>query len=117
MPHLAAMTHHCHNRELTVAMVAAYDLEPKHVSLVTGSGEDTNKVQDIVAEARELAEAAAVEGSEGAFAGGTATGGIEGDEPERDDPDEGPESDSAEETDPDGTESSGAEQSGLGDFS
>jgi replication factor C large subunit len=117
MPHLAAMTHHCHNRELTVAMVAAYDLEPKHVSLITGSGEDTNKVQDIVADARELTEAAAVEGSEGAFEGGSATGGVDAD-------DDGAAGSGAEsedhteaaEPEPE-DEGETAQQSGLGDFS
>jgi len=69
MPHLAVMTHHCTNRDLTVLMAARYELEPEHVAFVTGSGEDTNKVQDIVAEAQEIREQAAVEGSEGAFEG------------------------------------------------
>ncbi|MFB6136203.1 MAG: replication factor C large subunit, partial [Halobacteriaceae archaeon] len=71
LPYLAAMTHHCSNRELTVAMTAAYDLDPEHVSFVTGSGEDTNKVQSIVADAEERREAAAVEHSGGAFEGAT----------------------------------------------
>jgi len=69
MPHLAAMTHHCKNRELTVAMAARYDLEAEHVAFVTGSGEDTNKVQSIVEDARGLREELAVEGAEGAFEG------------------------------------------------
>jgi replication factor C large subunit len=72
MPCLATMTHHCKPRELTVAMAAVYDLEAEHVSLVTGNGEDTNKVQSIVEDAQELREAAAVESSEGAFEGATA---------------------------------------------
>jgi len=72
VPHLAAMTHHCTNRELTVAMTALYDLEPAHVSLVTGSGEDTNKVQSIVDDAQRRREEAAVAGSGGAFEGGSA---------------------------------------------
>jgi replication factor C large subunit len=71
MPHLAAMTHHCTNRELTVAMAARYDLEAEHVAFITGSGEDTNKVQDVVADAAALREAAAVDHSEGAFEGGS----------------------------------------------
>jgi replication factor C large subunit len=79
MPFLAAMTHHCKNRELTVAMTAAYDLNAGHVSFITGSGEDTNKVQSIVEDAREMRETDAVEASGDAFAGGTATA-SEGDE-------------------------------------
>ena len=69
IPFLAAMTHHCTNRELTVAMTAAYDLGPKHVSFVTGSGEDTNKVQSIVEDAAERREAAMEAHTGGAFAG------------------------------------------------
>jgi replication factor C large subunit len=67
MPHLATMTHHCKNRELTVAMAARYDLDTEHVAFVTGSGEDTNKVQSIVEDARRLRETAAVDHSGGAF--------------------------------------------------
>jgi replication factor C large subunit len=74
MPHLAVMTHHCKNRELTVAMAARYDLEEKHVSFITGSGEDTNKVQSIVEDAQELREDLAVEHGGGAFEGGSAGG-------------------------------------------
>lgn len=69
LPHLAAMTHHCKNRELTVAMTARYDLDADHVSFITGSGKDTNKVQDIVEDAERLLEEAAVTGSGGAFEG------------------------------------------------
>ena len=69
LPHLATMTHHCKNRELTVAMTARYDLEAEHVSFVTGSGKDTNKVQGIVEDAERLREEAAVAGSGGAFEG------------------------------------------------
>ncbi|WP_136688254.1 replication factor C large subunit [Halorhabdus amylolytica] len=67
VPYLETMTHHCKNRELTVAMAARYDLEPEHVAFVTGSGEDTNKVQSIVEDAQQLREQAAVDASEGAF--------------------------------------------------
>ena len=74
IPFLATMTHHCSNRELTVAMAATYDLETDHVAFVTGSGESTNKVQSIVEDAERLREEAAVAHSGGAFAGGTATG-------------------------------------------
>ena len=69
VPFLAAMTHHCKNRELTVAMTAAYDLDAEHVSFVTGSGETTNKVQSIVEDAESLREERAVEHSGGAFEG------------------------------------------------
>jgi replication factor C large subunit len=69
------MTHHCKNRELTVAMAAKYELDAEHVSFVTGSGEDTNKVQSIVEDAERLREERAVENAGGAFenahAGGT----------------------------------------------
>ncbi|MCH7660277.1 MAG: replication factor C large subunit [Euryarchaeota archaeon] len=69
LPYLAAMTHHCKNRELTVTMTARYELDADHVSFITGSGKDTNKVQDIVADAAQLREEAAVAGSDGAFEG------------------------------------------------
>ncbi|WP_137285109.1 replication factor C large subunit [Halorussus salinisoli] len=69
LPFLAAMTHHCKNREMTIAMAAKYDLEAEHVSFVTGSGKDTNKVQNVVEEAENLREEAAVEHSGGAFEG------------------------------------------------
>ncbi|MFC4552040.1 MULTISPECIES: replication factor C large subunit [Halorussus] len=73
LPFLAAMTHHCKNRELTVAMAATYDLEEEHVSFVTGSGKTTNKVQNVVADAEELKEKEAVEHSGGAFDGAKAS--------------------------------------------
>ena len=69
LPFLAAMTHHCKNREVTVAMAAAYEMQAEHVSFVTGSGETTNKVASIVADAEELREEAAVDHSGGAFEG------------------------------------------------
>ena len=69
LPFLATMTHHCDNRELTVSMAAAFDLDAEHVAFVTGSGKDTKKVQSIVEDAAERREAAAVEGSDGAFEG------------------------------------------------
>ena len=75
MPFLSTMTHHCRNRELTVAMAATYDMDAEHVSFVTGSGKDTNKVQDIVADAEALKEEAAVEHSGGVFEGASAEGG------------------------------------------
>jgi replication factor C large subunit len=71
LPFLAVMTHHCKNRELTVAMTAAYDLDAEHVSFVTGSGKTTNKVESIVEDARERREQEAVDHSGGAFEGAT----------------------------------------------
>jgi len=133
MPHLAAMTHHCKNRDLTVAMAARYGLEAEHVAFVTGSGEDTNKVQSIVEDARRLREELAVEGAEGAFSGsaegsvaGTDTDGPEGDavettSPEDADADTDTGADGSVDTSGDGREGDGDEaddgqQSGLSDF-
>ncbi|MFA9426899.1 replication factor C large subunit [Natronorubrum sp. A-ect3] len=67
LPFLSAMTHHCKNRELTVQMAAVYDLDESEVSFVTGSGKDTNKVQSIVEDAKELIAEETVEHSGGAF--------------------------------------------------
>jgi replication factor C large subunit len=69
LPFLSAMTHHCKPRELTVAMAAAYDLDEAAVSFITGSGESTNKVESIVADAEELRAEAMEAHSGGAFAG------------------------------------------------
>jgi replication factor C large subunit len=71
LPFLEVMTHHCKNREVTVAMAAAYEMSEEHVSFVTGSGETTNKVQSIVEDAAELRAEEAVEHSGGAFEGAT----------------------------------------------
>jgi replication factor C large subunit len=68
LPFLSAMTHHCKDRELTVAMAARYDLDEAEVSFVTGSGETTNKVQGIVEDAQRRREEAAVEATGDAFA-------------------------------------------------
>jgi replication factor C large subunit len=62
------MTHHCKPRELTVAMAAWYDFDASHVAYVTGSGESTNKVQSIVADARERREELVEEHGGDAFA-------------------------------------------------
>jgi replication factor C large subunit len=72
LPFLAAMTHHCKPRDLTVAMAAYYDLDEAAVSFVTGSGETTNKVESIVDDAADLREAA-MEDRSGAFGGRSAT--------------------------------------------
>ena len=74
MPFLASMTHHCKNRELTVAMAATYEMAAEHVAFVTGSGKDTNKVQSIVEDAEERQAEATVEHSGGAFEGASADG-------------------------------------------
>ncbi len=68
VPFLAAMTHHCKDRDLTVGVAARYDLDAKQLSFLTGSGEDTNKVQSIVEDAQSRREQAAVDASEDAFA-------------------------------------------------
>jgi len=74
MPFLAAMTHLCRNRELTVGMTAAYDLDAKEVSFITGSGADTNKVESIVEDALERRERQTVEHSGSAFFSGSDEG-------------------------------------------
>ncbi|MEF8786466.1 MAG: replication factor C large subunit [Haloarculaceae archaeon] len=84
MPHLSVMTHHCKNRELTVAMAARYELDAEHVSFVTGSGKDTNKVQSIVEDAQQLREEAATENTGGAFEGSTSGASISETESESD---------------------------------
>jgi replication factor C large subunit len=76
LPFLSAVTHHCKPRDLTVAMAAWYDLDEAAVSYITGSGETTNKVQSIVAEAADLRAEALEDHAGGAFTGG---GGENGD--------------------------------------
>jgi len=68
VPFLAEMTHLCRNRELTVAMAAAYELDESELSFVTGSGADTNKVASIVEEAVERRSEGVLEGVGNAFA-------------------------------------------------
>ena len=128
MPFLAVMTHHCKNRELTVAMAARYDLDADHVAFVTGSGEDTNKVQSIVADAQEVREEMAVEHSGGAFDGATRSEMSTDDEQDDAADDDGQATladaggDGTESTDTSGDESEREQeepddqQSGLGDF-
>ncbi|WP_455449537.1 replication factor C large subunit [Natrinema thermotolerans] len=91
LPFLSAMTHHCKNRDLTVRMAAAYDLDESEVSFVTGSGKDTNKVQSIVADAEERRAELAVEHSGDAFfeadrSSGDATAASDGDDGESQQP-------------------------------
>ncbi|GAB3681947.1 replication factor C large subunit [Salinarchaeum chitinilyticum] len=71
LPYLAAMTHHCKPRDVTVGVAAAYELDAGELAFLTGSGEDTNKVQSIVEDAAELRETTAVDASRGAFEGST----------------------------------------------
>ncbi|MDS0259499.1 replication factor C large subunit [Haloarcula sp. S1CR25-12] len=120
MPFLATMTHHCTNRELTVAMAATYELEADHVSFITGSGESTNKVQSIVEDAERRREEAAVEHSGGAFEGGVAGGTDDGERAEESESDAqatlaGDASEETEET-PDSESADDDQQSGLSDF-
>jgi len=120
MPFLATMTHHCTNRELTVAMAATYELEADHVSFITGSGESTNKVQSIVEDAERRREEAAVDHSGGAFEGGVADGVDGGERTEESESDAqatlaGDASEEAEsETDSESADDD--QQSGLSDF-
>ncbi|MFB6112733.1 MAG: replication factor C large subunit [Halodesulfurarchaeum sp.] len=122
LPFLAAMTHHCKNRDLTVSMTAAYDLDPEHVSFVTGSGADTNKVQAIVSDAESMREAAAVEHSNGAFEGsndGAGTVGNAGDTGEATDESSPDETDRGHDENANrghDEDSNDEEQSGLDDF-
>jgi replication factor C large subunit len=112
LPFLSRLTEYCKPRERTVAMAARYDLDADHLAYVTGSGENTNKVQGIIEEAQRRREEAAVEHSGGAFAPGeqdedgteTEDGGTSTDT----DPVEG-----APDTDDDDSDD---QQAGLGDF-
>ncbi len=122
LPFLAAMTHHCADRELTVEVAARYELDEEHVAFVTGSGKDTKKVGSIVEDARERREEAVVEGSAGAFEpGARASGSDESEElateaeEDPEGPDEGEESESAAEGEGEESEPSN-DQSGLSDF-
>ncbi|WP_331233743.1 replication factor C large subunit [Natronorarus salvus] len=123
LPFLSTMTHHCKNRELTVAMAARYDLAEEHVAFVTGSGKDTRKVESIVEEAAERRGEAVVEGSGGAFEPGERTEeSEESDAPAREGDDEGERSeretgteDGAGDGDGDPPEPAN-DQSGLSDF-
>ncbi|AXG07869.1 replication factor C large subunit [Haloplanus rubicundus] len=119
IPFLAAMTHHCKPRELTVAMAAYYGLDEAAVSFVTGSGETTNKVESIVADAEELREAEMEEHS-GAFGGAVTTDGTVDTEADADAADDGSvvdEADGETATADSDTEADADDgQSGLSDF-
>ena len=114
MPYLAAMTHHCKNRELTIRMAARYDLEAEHVAFVTGSGKTTNKVQGIVEEAERRSEEAAVEGSGGAFAAVEAEAG-DGSDADVNDPEAGADVDGEGADDAEEAEEAD-DQAGLSEF-
>lgn len=105
LPFLSTMTHHCSNRELTIAMAASYDLDAEHVAFVTGSGEDTNKVGSIVEKAQRLR---ATPDDPGADSKGTTAD--EGSDP-TDEP--APEPSETENTESDDNDD---QQTGLGDF-
>ncbi|WP_114576637.1 replication factor C large subunit [Saliphagus sp. LR7] len=124
LPYLKTVTHHCSNRELTVRMAAAYELDAAEVSFITGSGEDTNKVAAIVEDAEERVGDRVLESGGDAFvareddgeepteatdAGGGADGngesGNDGDGERADDGDGAAEQDAE-----------GDDQSGLSDF-
>ncbi|WP_135820968.1 replication factor C large subunit [Halostella litorea] len=115
LPFLATMTHHCKNRELTVAMAAAYDLDESDVSFVTGSGETTNKVQGIVEDAQALRDEAIEDNAGGAFEGAVRDAAAD-DPPAADDSDDGTATDDAGEPDDAGDAAEDDGQSGLDDF-
>jgi replication factor C large subunit len=110
LPFLAAFTHHCKPRDLTVEMAAAYDLDEAGVAFVTGSGESTNKVASIVEDARERREETLSDHADGAFAPG----------PARETDDETAETEAADTQDDageaDDTDAETDGQSGLTDF-
>ena len=125
LPFLSAMIHHCKPRELTVAVAAYFEFDESELAAVSGSGESTNKVEGIVADAQERREEEMEEHAGGAFAG---------DLPERDDDapasdepaaettdaDEAAEADGAEAAEPEAAEPEEEEaddsQAGLSDF-
>jgi replication factor C large subunit len=119
LPFLSAMTHHCKPRDLTVAMAAHYDLDEAGVAFVTGSGESTNKVESIVADAEERRDRALEDHAEGAFAGTFDDGAAASEEGSPDgngaaDPDADGETDDGAASDPEEADDDG--QSGLSDF-
>ncbi|WP_049986227.1 replication factor C large subunit [Halobellus rufus] len=129
LPFLAAMTHHCKPRELTVAMAAWYDLDEAAVSYVTGSGETTNKVQSIVEDARELRSEAVEAHAGDAFVGRERAEAADATDEEGDGGDDGDDEDQqtldadvldreaeAEATVDDGDSEGDDGQSGLSDF-
>lgn len=61
LPFLKELTHHCKNRDVTVAMAAMYELDEKDVAFITGSGADTQKVAGIVEDAESLGAHSGIE--------------------------------------------------------
>jgi replication factor C large subunit len=110
-PVLSVMTHQCKNRELTVTMAAAYDMDEGDVAFVTGSGESTNKVESIVADAADLRTEAIEEHAGGAF---DVPEGHERDEPDEESADAG-ENDTTDGSNQE-EDADGEAQAGLGDF-
>jgi len=107
LPFLSAMIHHCKPRDLTVAVAAAYDLDEAGVAAITGSGESTNKVESIVADAAALREERMAAHAEGAFATPA--------EPAGDDPDSDPDpadADADPDPDPDADATDGSPTTG-----
>jgi len=114
LPFLSAMIHHCKPRELAVAVTAYFEFDEEDLAAVSGSGESTNKVQGIVADAEERREEQMEEHAGGAFAGEL---------PDREDePEEAaPEADETEPEEPEPDEEAEEEeaddsQAGLSDF-
>ncbi|RRJ33411.1 replication factor C large subunit [Halocatena pleomorpha] len=117
LPYLATMTHHCTNRELTVIMAARYDLDAEHVSFVTGSGENTKKVESIVAEAQRLRSTPESGDADGTTDDSTPeeTASPDSTEPDGGETDDTDETDDPTETD-DADRENDDQQTGLGDF-
>jgi replication factor C large subunit len=121
LPFLSAAVHHCKPRELTVAVTAAFEFDETELSAISGSGESTNKVEGIVADAEELREDALEEHAGGAFAGApreadetTADEG-EADDDQRDDVEPEPRV-AGDDDSPAEEESDDDSQAGLSDF-
>jgi replication factor C large subunit len=120
LPFLAAATHHCKPRDLTVAVAAYFEFDEGDIAEITGSGESTNKVQGIVADAEELREDAVEEHAGGAFAGATRADEPAADTENRDEADDGlesePEATPEAAGDPPEEDTEDDSQSGLSDF-
>jgi replication factor C large subunit len=115
MPFLSTMTHHCKNRELTVAMAAAYGLDESDVSFITGSGETTNKVQSVVEDAQERRDEAIEDNAGGAFEGAVRDAGDDP-APTIEEADEDGSSDAADDAADEETADADDDQSGLDEF-
>ena len=98
LPFLRRLVRLCKPRELTVEMTAAYDFEESHVSFVTGSGEDTNKVASIVEDAEALRAERVEEAAGEAFAPRPAEEAVDDEQSDGDDGEAGDASDETDET-------------------